>query len=158
MANTLRINHENRQIIMDRTFAKNASDTRSAEYQHMQKVKQDYPTFEVIRKQIKRNPAKESYKGLTYEFMRNYISTHEPKETVNDMLAAFDEMLLISRCHSIRYPRIKEWFLKKYPNIEEYALKEDKKSEESKGGTDQKSPIIMPPQYPARKNSVEPAA
>ncbi|MBR6800836.1 MAG: hypothetical protein IKM61_03705 [Eubacteriaceae bacterium] len=125
MTNTLRINHENRQIIMDRTFAKNASDTRSAEYQHLQKVKQDYPTFEVIRKQIRKKQGKESYKGLTYEFMRDYISTHEPEDTVNDMLAAFDEMLLISRCHSIRYPRIKEWFLKRYPHIETFNLNEN---------------------------------
>lgn len=125
MANTLRINHENRQIIMDRTFAKNASDTRSAEYQHLQKVKQDHPTFDVIRKQIRKKQGKESYKGLTYEFMRDYISTHEPEDTVNDMLAAFDEMLLISRCHSIRYPRIKKRFLGRYPHIETFNLNEN---------------------------------
>lgn len=125
MKNTLKVDYTNRLIIMDRTFAKNASDTRSAEYQHLQRVKQDYPSFEVVRKQIRKNPGKESYKGLTYEFMRDYISSHEPKENVNDMLAAFDEMLLISRCHSIRYPRIKEWFLKRYPHIEIYALDEE---------------------------------
>ena len=32
MTNTLKINHANRTIVMDRTFAKNAVDTRSEEY------------------------------------------------------------------------------------------------------------------------------
>ena len=52
MKNTLRIDHANGRIIMDRTFAKCAEDTRSEEYRHLQSVRQDYPTYTVVRKQI----------------------------------------------------------------------------------------------------------
>lgn len=39
MTNTLKLNHENRTIVMDRTFAKYAEDTRSKEYASMKTVK-----------------------------------------------------------------------------------------------------------------------
>ena len=44
MKNTLRLNHDTRTIVMDRTFARYAADTMSLEYAHLQQVRQDYPT------------------------------------------------------------------------------------------------------------------
>ena len=87
MRNTLKINHTNRTIIMDRTFAKHAENTSSEEYAHLQQVRQDYPTYEVIRRQIKTNPQKESYKGLTYAYMEDYIMTHGSAEEIRKNLA-----------------------------------------------------------------------
>ena len=69
MKNTLKINHAERTITMDRTFAKNAENTMSAEYSHLQSVRRDYPTYTVVRRQIKKNPNKECYMGLTYEYI-----------------------------------------------------------------------------------------
>ena len=82
MKNTLKLNHENRTIVMDRTFAKRSENTRSEEYAHLQQVRQDYPTYDVIRRQIRTNPKKESYKGLTYEYMEDYILTHGSAEDI----------------------------------------------------------------------------
>ena len=59
MKNTLKINHEKGTITMDRTFAKKAENTMSAEYAHLQNVRRDYPTYTVIRREIKKNPNKE---------------------------------------------------------------------------------------------------
>ena len=70
MKNTLKINHTNSTIVMDRTFAKLAENTMSAEYAHLQQVRKDYPAYTVVRRTIKRNANKESYKGLTYEYFR----------------------------------------------------------------------------------------
>ena len=56
MKNILRIDHKSLQIIMDRTYAKNAENTASPEYQHLQEVRRDYPNYTVIRKTIKKNP------------------------------------------------------------------------------------------------------
>lgn len=69
MKNVLKLNHENCTIVMDRTFAKRSENTRSEEYTHLQQVRQDYPTYTVVRRQIKTNPKKENYKGLTYEYI-----------------------------------------------------------------------------------------
>ena len=76
MKNTLRLNHETRAIVMDRTFAKFAANTMSQEYAHLQRVRMDYPTYTVEQRHIKKAPAKECYRGLTYTYMKDYIITH----------------------------------------------------------------------------------
>ena len=122
MKNTLRLNHETRTIVMDRTFAKFAMNTRSEEYAHLQQVRRDYPEYEVIRRTIKSNSSKKTYAGLTYEYMEEYILTHGTKEQRMATLAEYNEMVLISKCHgkAYRYPVIKRWFLEKYPEIAEF--------------------------------------
>ncbi len=122
MKTAINVDFLNNRIVMTRTFAKLASDVRSAEYEMLQKARRDYPTFSVEVRTIKRNPNKETYAGLTYKYMRDYISTHETGETRKLALAEFDEMHLISQCHSkaFRYPVIKKWFLEKYPAIAEF--------------------------------------
>lgn len=122
MKNTLKIDFAKEQIIMDRTFAQKVTDTSSAEYRHLQEVRRDYPDYKVVLRKIKKNPNKETYKGLTYDYMRNYILTHEDDKNALIVLAEFSEMRQISRCHSQakRYPVIKNWFLEKYPEIKNF--------------------------------------
>ena len=120
MKNTLRLDHENGTIIMDRTFAKLSQNTMSNEYKHLQEVRRDYPAYTVIRNTIRKNTNKESYKGLTYGYMEEYIMTHRTKsQTSAEIMAEYDEMRIIADCHSKAYcyPVIKRWFLEKYPEI-----------------------------------------
>lgn len=134
MKNTLRLDHVNNLIVMDRTFAKLAEDTFSDEYKHLQMVRADYPTYRVVRKKIKTNPNKETWKGLTYEYMINYIITHETAETRGAVMEEFRELKLISECHakSKRYPVIKNWFLEKYPAIKEFGMPKEETAEVAK--------------------------
>lgn len=145
MKNTLKINHEKRAIIMDRTFAELAADTYTEEYAHLQSVRRDYPTYRTIRKVIKRNPTKETYKGLTYEYMLNYIISHETVETRKAVLEEFAELKLISECHAKgkRYPVIKNWFLDKYPAIKEFGMPKEAKVEEV--AEEREEIVICPP-------------
>lgn len=124
MKNTLRIDHAKQLLVMDRTFAQFATNTRSKEYAHLQQVRRDYPDYTVVERKIKRNPNKECYHGLNYEFMEEYILTHGDAETVKKNYDEFNEMLLISRCHSkqFRYPVIKSWFLNQYPEIVRFGM------------------------------------
>ena len=123
MKNTLKLNHANRTIVMDRTFAKFAANTMSTEYAHLQAVRQDYPNYTVTQRQIKRNKTKESYRGLTYEYMEDYILRHESEENALAIIKEFNELRTISKCHKqgLRYPTIKRWFLEKYPEIVDFA-------------------------------------
>jgi len=124
MKNVLKVDFAKKQIIMDRTFAKNSTDTRSEEYAHLQNVRHDYPTFTVTTRSCKKNPEKESYKGLTYAYMEDYIIRNESKDTVLEVLKEFEDLLFIAECHSKsrRYPAIKRWFLAKYPEVAEFSL------------------------------------
>ena len=132
MKNTLKLSHAKREIVMDRTFAKFAENTMSAEYAHLQQVRRDYPTYTVVKRQIKKNSNKESYKGLTYEYMETYILSHGTSETRIANLREFNEMRLIAECHSkaFRYPVIKAWFLEMYPEVKNFGMKAEAVAEE----------------------------
>lgn len=131
MKNRLWIDFTKNRIMMDRTFAEKCRDTRSAEYEHLQRVRQDYPEFSVQRREIKKNTSKETYAGLTYGYMEHYIITHEEADTRAAVLAEFNELRLISECHkrSRRYPTIKKWFLEKYPQIAEFGIEKEEPAE-----------------------------
>lgn len=111
-------------IEMNKTYAKMAENPFSDEYTHLQSFRRDYPLFSVRVREIKTNPSKESYKGLTYQYMEDYIITHESDETRATVLHKYHELRLITQCHSraFRYPVIKKWFLEKYPEIASFGM------------------------------------
>lgn len=127
MTNTLKINFTNYTIIMDRTFAKLAQDTRSPEYARLQEVRRDYPDFKVIQRTIRKNSDKKTYAGLTYEYIENYIMSHGSEEKRRANLRKYAELRNIAECHgkSYRYPVIKNWFLDEYPEIVSFGVEED---------------------------------
>ena len=95
---------------MTTTFAKKCYNTASAEYAQLQSVRRDYPTFNVTTRKIKSNPNKETYAGLTYEYMREYtpqqlqlgLSLLEQGKTYSQITA----MTGISKSTLIRAKRI----------------------------------------------------
>ncbi len=101
---------------MDRTFAKYSANTFTEEYAHLQKVRLDYPTYQVVQRHIRTNDEKKTYKGLTYDYMEDYILTHGTEETRLANYKEYAEKRVISECHgkAFRYPVIKKWFLEKY--------------------------------------------
>lgn len=108
MKNYLKVDVANSRLVMDRTFAKNCAIAGSAEYNLLQSARKDYPNFTVEQRTIKRNANKECYRGLTYDYMKKYISSHESEKTVDSVMAELEEMILISKCHSMgyRYPSL----------------------------------------------------
>ena len=123
MKNVLKVSHADRTIVMDRTFAKFADNTMSPEYAHLQQVRRDYPTYTVVQRQIKKNAKQEHYHGLTYAYMEDYIASHGNA----DDRRTYDEMKLISKCHSkgFRYPTIKKWFLDKFPEVKAFGIQKE---------------------------------
>ena len=117
MKNTLKIDFENSRIVMDRTFDKNRRIVGSKEYDLLQRAKADNPQYSVVLRRIKTNPEKRVYKHLTYAYMREYINRHTNSAA---RLKEFEEMVLRSKCHAIKYPKVKEWFLEAYPEIDDF--------------------------------------
>lgn len=115
----IKVDMFNCHIIMNRTFAKKASNANSEEYRRLQEVRRDYPNYDIVVRQIRKNPNKKTYSGLTYQYMEDYIRSHGTIEEMTERLKEFENMKLISQCHSkgFRYPTIKKWFLEKYPEI-----------------------------------------
>ena len=119
MKNDLRIDFAKSHIVMSRNFEKCASIAGSEEYRRLQAVRQDYPTFSVVRREIKKAPSKETYAGLTYSYMENYIVNHDNADEIKKV---YDELRLIGACHKVSYPTIKKWFLETYPEIVEFGI------------------------------------
>lgn len=126
MKNYMKLDHENRKIVMDRTFASKADLVGSEEYNLLQQCRRDYPTYLVTRKTIKKKATQEHYRGLTYGYMKDYIIKYDT-ENKEANLALLDEMIDISKCHSTfkRYPVIKQWFLDTYPDVKKFGLPEE---------------------------------
>ena len=60
--------------------------------------------------------------------MEDYILTHGSAEEIRKNLAEYEELLLLSECHSRsrRYPAIKRWFLEMYPEVVTYGSVEER--------------------------------
>ena len=114
-------------IEMNTTFAKEMRNPLSEEYALLQRTRLDFPTFVVRTRKIKTNPKKDTYKGLTYEYMKMYIKKHEDEKNVEEVLKYLEDQILISKCHGqrLRYPTIKKWFLAKYPEVAKFGIVED---------------------------------
>lgn len=55
--------------------------------------------------------------------MEQYIDTHENAE---ENRKVYKELRLAARCHSIRYPTIKKWFLDTYPELKDFGREKGK--------------------------------
>ena len=119
MKNYARLDHAEKRIVMDRTFAKNAEIIGSPEYDLLQECRKAYPNYQVVRREIKKKEGQNRYAGLTVDAMREHIERHEPEATKSYMLEKFDTLLVDMECISKghTYPRVKSWFLKNYPEV-----------------------------------------
>ena len=123
MRNVLRIDHKNGKIIMDREFSIKASIYGTQEYTHLQNARKDYPDYGVERKTIKRNPQKEAFDGLTYEYMEKYMDKYNVSAEIRKQ---YEDLRFKAKAHSIRYPVIKAWFLKTFPDMKDWGkIKEE---------------------------------
>ena len=134
MKNDLRIDFTKNEIIMSRSFEKCASIAGSEEYRRLQLVRQDYPTFAVVRRSIKKAPSKQAYAGLTYSYMEAYIAGHDQDGTIKKV---YDELRLIGACHKVSYPTIKKWVLETYTEVAEFCIKEDVSTQENSSKADE---------------------
>ena len=116
---------KNNTIEITKTFAQKAARVGSPEYYELLKARKENPSCTV---EVKQTKSKDSFKGLTYEYMEDYILTHGSAEEVRKNLAKYEELLLISECHSRarRYPAIKSWFLEMYPEVVSYGSVEER--------------------------------
>ena len=119
--NAIRVNRTNRTIEVSKSFDKAASRFGTDEYQAMQQVRKDYPTFTIVVKTVRTKV--DHFKGLTYDFMEKYIASHDDADKrlaeFNDLRGKSEEALLFG-AEALSYGEIKAWFFKNYPEIEAF--------------------------------------
>ena len=119
---TMKINEKKNTIEITKTFAQKASRVGSPEYYELLKVRQENPSCTV---EVKQTKSKDSFKGLTYEYMKKYILAHDDEE--GSIMAIFHEMrgTIVEgddelQAESLTYGEIKMWFLDTYPEIKNF--------------------------------------
>lgn len=110
----LTIDTKKKVIAMTKKFAKASRRVGSPEYDMLQLVRRDYPSYRVEAKTTKAKA--NSLKGLNYKFMEIYIKKHaeDKLEDFNVQTAKLDGIKNAS------YVEVKAWFLNTFPEIEEY--------------------------------------
>lgn len=133
MKNYCRIDTNARRIVYDREFAKTAFTLGTENYDILQRARADYPKYKVEQRHINKKATQEHYKGLTYEFMDNYIEANGDEFVLKE----FRNLMAERKCHSIRYQTIFHWFrehfdMSDYENIAVNAKAEKKANSKAK--------------------------
>ena len=115
------INEKKNAIELSKKEAKAAAKFGTPEYKALQEARKDYPGFKTVTVATKASAKKDTFKGLTYEFMESYIKAHNEElmtEYLNLRGMSDEAKENLSKAHS--YAKMKKWFLKNFPAIKEY--------------------------------------
>lgn len=106
----MKIYFAEKKIEITKTFAHKASFFGTSEYEALRSAINDLPDFKVV---IKETVANRTYtKGLTYEFMKQYISKRDEDGSL------MEEFLAMRWCG---YITVKRWFLMHFPELNDNA-------------------------------------
>ena len=117
------INERNNTLVITKKFEKAASKYGSPEYKELKEAKADFPNFRVVTRTTKKK--EETYKGLTYKYMENYIKDHDNEGKI---MAEFKIMTGQTKDSMKKgsYVEVKKWFLGIYEEFEKFH--EDRKT------------------------------
>ena len=135
-----------KKIEMSKNEAKAAGKIGTPEFEELRQYMAMYPGFEV---QIKA-PAKRKveFRGLTYEYMKNYIKKHDDKD--GTIMAEFCELIAQDKKDKVEgaehleatgYLDVKKWFLAKYPEVAKFGTVEAAQAAQEEETTTQ---IVIP--------------
>ena len=132
---TMNANLMTKKIEMSKNEAKAAGKIGTPEFEELKNYMAMYPGFEI---QIKA-PAKRKveFRGLTYEYMKNYIKKHDDEN--GTIMAEFCELVAQDKKDKVEgaehleatgYLDVKKWFLAKFSEIRQYKEDHAKKVQE----------------------------
>lgn len=87
---------------------KKASNPNSAEYKELTAKMAAHPNFKVVEKES--NTKKNTYEGLNFPMMRNYINS---LSNADEMMAEFEA---VKKMAGGKYGLVKKWFLDTFKN------------------------------------------
>ena len=114
------INFVTREIIITKRFSKAAGVIDSDAYKTMLALRKDFPDFKITIKPIEKKENKVTYKGLSIEEMKRFITANRAKEEQE----LFEKILKLQEGKKGKYATVKKWFLDKYKNIYTTELEE----------------------------------
>ena len=121
-------NFVNKTIVGTKSAINRANMGKNPEYTTLCEMLSAHPDFSVVEKQIKRNPDKKQYGGLTLPRMKEYIETQPNSK---ERLIEFAAIQKVAAGKGAKYPLTKKWFLATYPEFKENNVSEAEISAET---------------------------
>ena len=113
MKKTFTYDFANKKILGTKAALKRASYEGSPENKELFEMLAKHPDFSVAEKEIQKNKSKSTYKNLTMDEMKDYISI---QADARQKLLVFEAVKRIAKEKGAFYPLTKQWFLKTYPD------------------------------------------
>lgn len=116
----MKIDFVTNTIVITKAFRELASDMDSAEYKALNRAVEENPKMKVVLKSSNATHSSNTYKGLTYKFMRRFIKVMDKENLVifEDVVEHYEALF----CESSKvFQCVKSWFLDNYPNYKEMA-------------------------------------
>lgn len=115
--------HVNKTIIGTKSALKRAGIPGSDESKAFASMIRDYPHYEVVAKDVKKNPSKNSHKGLNMSLVRAYLEIQENASELKEKLKRIENMAKEQKLKA--FPLVKRWFIGMFENFDvETAQKE----------------------------------
>ena len=145
-----------KKIEMSKNEAKAAGKIGTPEFEELKNYMAMYPGFEI---QIKA-PAKRKveFRGLTYEYMKNYIKKHDDED--GKIMAEFNDLIALDKKNKVEgaehleaagYLDVKKWFLAKYPEVAKFGTLET--TEEAQEEEPKNQSVIPMPESQTEKKT-----
>ena len=115
------INFFDRTIELTKKEMKAAGHFGSDEYNELMTARKDNPGYRVVVSTRKAKAVKkDTYKGLTYEYMEAYIEAHDQDQSIMKeyrKLRGLCENIAENAPDPYTYQEMKEWFLDKFQEV-----------------------------------------
>jgi hypothetical protein len=111
----IKINYKNSTIEITKAFSEKAGKYGSKAYNDLQDAMKKNPGYTLT---IKANSGNNSFKGMDYNFMIEYIQKHDNADTILD---AFNKL----KASELTYGEIKQWFISTYPVFKDCKTRAD---------------------------------
>ena len=109
------INYKKATIEINKSFEKQARAFGSEAYNELAKARKEFPDYDIV---IKAPSTKKTFKGMDFDFMKEYIANHDDAE---NRLANFKKL-----CdRKLSYGEILNWFVDLYPVFKECKTRAD---------------------------------
>ena len=109
------INFAENTITLTKAFAQRAKNPSTNEFGELAKLHKNLPDFTITMRTAVITVEKETYDGLTIEWMTDYIKDYVKDEVA---IAEFEEVKKYYKKMPGYYGKVKAWFLNKYPNYQ----------------------------------------
>lgn len=111
----MKIDFVTSSIIITKAFRDAAAEYGSEEYIALNMVKEENPSMKIVLRSTEMPKRSSKYKGLTYKYMRKFISVMDSGNLLN-----FENTILYFESFDYSngevYQNVKDWFLANYPN------------------------------------------